>query len=104
MLTTTATREEAQRLARTVLERRLAACVQVVGPVESQYWWKGVVERSEEWLCIIKTTRRAYPALERAVTEAHPYEVPEITALPVVEGSTAYLAWIAAEVSGPDRP
>ena len=98
--TTASPSEDAARIGRTVVERRLAACAQVVGPITSTYWWKGEIETAQEWLCLIKSTRQAYPALERAIRDVDPYEVPEILAAPVVAGSEAYLAWLEAEIGG----
>jgi len=98
--TTTPSREEAGRIAKLLVERRLAACVQVAGPVESHYRWKGNLEHSTEWLCLIKTTRGNYEAVEAAIRANHPYEVPEIIAGPIESGSASYLAWLRAETDG----
>lgn len=95
--TTVPSKEEADNIARSLLERRLAACVQVAGPVESHYRWKGNLERSAEWLCLIKTRRANYAAVEAAILASHPYEVPEIIACPIETGSEPYLAWLLAE-------
>lgn len=92
--TTAATREDAERIAAALVERRHAACVQVVGPATSVYRWQGAVERCEEWLCLIKTTAAAYGAVEAAIRELHPYECPEMIATPIERGSAPYLAWI----------
>jgi len=97
--TSTATKEDAQRIAQAVLEPHLAACVQVVGPVSSSYWWQGKLETSEEWLCLIKTSMAHYPELEQAVLTAHPYEVPELVAVSIEAGSSAYLKWLGQELS-----
>ena len=98
VFTTTGKKDDAKRIADALVERRLAACVQVVGPVTSTYRWQGKIETAEEWLCIIKSTRDLYAELESAVRELHPYEVPEILAVPVVAGSPAYLDWLKAEL------
>ena len=98
--TAAGSREEADRIATALVERRLAACVQIVGPVQSVYRWQGQVERSEEWLCQIKTTRQHYAAVEAAIRELHSYECPEIIATPIVAGSAAYLQWMADNVDG----
>ena len=98
--TTAPSKEEAGRIAKLLVERRLAACVQVAGPVESHYRWKGNLERSTEWLCLIKTTRMNYPAVEAAIRASHPYEVPEIVACPIESASASYLAWLRAETDG----
>jgi periplasmic divalent cation tolerance protein len=73
--------------------------VQVLGPIHSTYWWKGSVEESREWMCLMKTTSATYPQLETYLLAAHPYETPEITATPLARGSPAYLRWISAETS-----
>ncbi|MDP8931247.1 MAG: divalent-cation tolerance protein CutA [Actinomycetota bacterium] len=97
VVTTTESEQEAEKLASSLVEARLAACVQVVGPIRSTYWWKGAVERAQEWLCIAKTPLGRYDEVEAHIRQNHSYEVPEITALPVVDGSTDYLTWIKAE-------
>ncbi len=81
------------------MDERLAACVQVVGPVESRYWWEGSVETATEWLCVAKTTADRYDELEAAVRAVHSYDVPEVLAVPVVRGSEAYLRWLGDETS-----
>jgi periplasmic divalent cation tolerance protein len=95
--TTTETLEDAERIADALLEGRLAACVQILGPIRSRYRWRGSVKRAEEWLLLIKTAAARYDALERTVLDLHPYEVPELTATPVTAGSAAYLGWISTE-------
>ncbi len=99
VITTLANREEAQRLAHALVERRLAACVQVLGPVTSTYRWQGQVETAEEFICFIKTQFSHYAPLEAAIRELHPYDVPEILALPIVAGHQAYLDWLQGEVA-----
>jgi periplasmic divalent cation tolerance protein len=94
--TATPTRHDADRIAKAVVERKLAACAQVIGPIASTYWWKGKIEVAQEWLCIIKTRRGRYRQLETAIKELHPYETPEIVAVPIVSGSKEYLSWIGA--------
>ena len=98
VFTTTSRKEEADTIAAALVDRRLAACVQVVGPMTSVYRWQGKVETSQEWLCVIKSRESLYPALEEAIEELHSYEVPEIVALPIVAGSAAYLSWLEREV------
>ena len=90
-------REEAERIATLLVERRLAACVQVLGPIASRYRWRGEVEVATEWLCLAKTTEGAWPSLRAAVDELHSYEVPEVVAVPVVAGAEPYLDWVRAE-------
>jgi periplasmic divalent cation tolerance protein len=89
--TTVEKREDAEKIAALVVEKRLAACVQVLGPVKSTYWWQGKVEDAEEWLCLMKTRQDLYKPLEKAIKSIHSYDEPEIVALPIVEGSEGYL-------------
>jgi periplasmic divalent cation tolerance protein len=94
VLTTTDSEEEAQAIAAVLVERRLAACVQVLGPVASTYRWHGEIERAQEWQCLAKTGAPLYPEVEAAIREAHSYDEPEIVAIPILRGSPGYLAWI----------
>lgn len=98
VMTTVAEREQAEMLAGMLLDERLAACVQVVGPLESYFYWQGKNEKSTEYLCLIKSRRHLYGEIEAAIRKAHPYEVPEILAVPVVAGGAAYLDWLARSV------
>ena len=98
VFTTTEKKEDAQKISKEMVEKRLAACVQVVGPIRSTYWWKEKIEEAEEWLCIMKTRNALYRELEKAIKGIHPYEVPEIVALPIVAGSEDYLGWLNQEV------
>jgi len=98
--TTAGSRGEAQDLAGALLERRLAACVQIVGPIESRYWWEDRLETSTEWLCVVKTTAERYDEVEAAIRAAHSYDVPEVLAVPVARGSEAYIRWVGDEVAG----
>jgi periplasmic divalent cation tolerance protein len=94
VLSTCASEQEAESLARSVVEQRLAACVNVIPRMRSFYRWKGALESAEEWLLLIKSTRERFPRLVAALEKAHSYEVPEIIALPVVDGAANYLNWI----------
>ncbi len=98
ILTTVERQEDGERLARSLVERELAACVQILPPMVSIYRWQGAVERANEVLIFIKTSRSAYPRLETAIKENHPYQTPEIIALPVEAGSEGYLSWLAASI------
>lgn len=98
VFTTVENKRDAEKIARVLVEKRLAACVQIVGPVASTYRWKGKIETAEEWLCIIKSRQTLYADLEKAIKEVHPYETPEIIALPVVAGSKDYLEWLSSEL------
>jgi periplasmic divalent cation tolerance protein len=99
-MTTTDAREHADRLARSLVEERLAACVQVLGPIASTYRWQGQVETAEEWLCLIKTTTHRFNALAAHVDANHGYDTPELTAVPISDGSPRYLAWVSGETGG----
>ncbi len=98
MLTTTASREEADTIASALVSRRLAACVNIVGPIASVYRWKGEVERSEEFLLLIKSTEAQRRAIQETLRELHSYEVPELISLSIEAGLESYLDWIAASV------
>lgn len=93
--TATPSRELATKIADALIERQLASCVQIAGPIASTYWWRGAVERSEEWLCLIKTSGDRFEAVASAIRELHPYETPEIIATAIVAGDATYLRWIA---------
>jgi periplasmic divalent cation tolerance protein len=101
VITTTENNDNAREIARALVQQRLAACVQVSGPIESTYWWKGKVEQSQEWVCTVKTLRDLFGQVEQAIRQAHPYDVPQIIALPVVEASSAYVQWASQEVKSP---
>ena len=89
--------EAAQKIAQTLVEQRLAACVHVAGPITSTYRWQGKIEVAKEWTCAAKTRRELYDAVEKAIRAVHSYDEPEIVALPIVNGSQSYLDWIATE-------
>ena len=93
-------REEAEQLAKSVVELRLAACVNVTAGVTSFYWWEGKVTRDEEILLIIKTSRPRFEELRKEVQRLHSYSVPEIIAVPIVEGSDEYLSWMDNSLAG----
>lgn len=98
-LTTVARAEDGERIARSLVERRLAACVNVVPGVVSVYRWKGEVCRDEESLLVVKTRGEKIEALREALVSLHPYELPELVALPVESGHGPYLAWLDESVS-----
>ncbi|MGO9515607.1 MAG: divalent-cation tolerance protein CutA [Candidatus Korobacteraceae bacterium] len=100
VVTTIGSKDGAEQLAGQLLERRLAACVNIVGPVRSVYRWKEKIEREEEHLLLIKTTMEHIAKLQAAFKELHPYELPECVELAIEGGSEAYLAWLAGEVGG----
>ena len=96
---TAANSEEATRLAEMLVERRLAACVQILPEMESVYRWQGKIERQKEVLLIAKTTSSRFEELERKVRAIHSYETPEIVALPLAAGSPAYLEWLNSSIN-----
>jgi len=99
VLTAIDSEEKARTLQRVLLEERAAACVQVVGPVHSAYWWQGEIEEAREWLCLAKTRASSYGRLEALIKQNHPYETPEIIALPIVAANQDYLEWIRTETT-----
>jgi periplasmic divalent cation tolerance protein len=90
--------QKAQELARTLVDERLAACVSIVSEVRSIYRWQGAVQEDAESLCVIKTSEERFAALKERILSLHPYEVPEVIALPVVAGHAPYLDWLASSV------
>lgn len=97
VLTNLPDRASAERLADELIERRLAACVNILAPCRSVYRWKDAVQHDDEHPVLIKTTVERYPALEQAIRERHPYELPEIIAVPIANGLADYLAWVDSE-------
>jgi periplasmic divalent cation tolerance protein len=97
VMTTLPDAASAATLARAVLQARLAACVNRLAPCQSEYWWQGRLEQAEEWPLLIKTTRARYAELEALIVKTHPYDVPELVAMPLVAGLAPYLAWAAGE-------
>jgi len=97
LMTTVARRSDGLRLAKQAVDKRLAACVQIVPGVVSVYRWKGKVEQAGEWLVLFKTSKKALPGLMKAIKATHPYSLPELMAVPVSAGSKEYLKWVAEE-------
>ena len=97
--TTTSTKASADKIAKTLVKQRLAGCVQILGPIQSSYWWNGKLQNAREWLCLIKAQSRDYRRIELAIKKEHPYEVPEVLALPILSGNNEYLRWIRRETS-----
>jgi len=98
ILSTCATEEDAERIARHLVDSRIAACVNVVSRVRSFYHWKGSVESANEFLLVIKSSRGLFAALRVELEKIHPYEVPEVLAVPIVECSEGYLNWLATNL------
>ena len=99
VLSTTGSEEEARKIARHLVERRLAACVNIVPQVTSIYRWEGKIEEAGEWILVIKTTAAAFGAVREAIASLHSYDLPECICLTIEEGSPNYLEWIADSVS-----
>ena len=94
VLSTAGSEEEARKIAQHLVDRRLAACVNIVPQIESIYRWEGKVESSREWLLLIKTTSERFPAVRAAIEELHSYDLPECIALEIEDGSSGYLQWV----------
>ena len=99
VLTTTGSENEARKIAQAIVERKLAACVNIVPRVHSVYRWEGRIESAEEYLLIVKTTRKAEKQVRTAIQELHSYELPECIVIGIDGGSEEYLRWIADSVS-----
>jgi len=98
VLTTAGSKEEARKIARVLVERLLAACVNVVPQVTSIYRWEGEIEEAEEFLLVVKTTRAAFERVREAILELHSYDVPECISVAIDGGSVGYLSWIGQSV------
>ncbi len=99
VVTTTERKEDAEAIAHALVEARLAACVQIVGPITSVYRWQGKTETAQEWQCQIKSRRELYEKTEAIIRRHHPYDVPEILATAILAGSEDYLQWLQQETS-----
>lgn len=100
VLSTSGSREEAEKIAHALVERRLAACVNIVGPIHSVYRWQGKVESAAEHLLLVKTTADLFDSVAKAIRELHAYELPECIQVPIEGGSAEYLKWIEESVAG----
>lgn len=98
VLTTAGSQEEARKIAHSLVERQLAACVNILPTAESIYRWKESVETAQEWLLVIKTTAQAFARVREAIAELHSYELPECVLLPIEDGGAGYLKWITDSV------
>ncbi len=98
VITTTESQKEAENIAHKMVEKRLAACAQISGPIISTYWWEGKVESSNEWKCTLKTSEEALEQLEKAIVDAHPYDVPQIIAVALDRVHKPYLDWLQKEL------
>ena len=98
VVTTCGSVEEAQKIARELVERRVAACVNIVSPIQSVYRWQGKVESATEWLLLIKTTAERFAAVREAIGELHSYDLPECIMVSIEDGSPEYLKWIEENI------
>jgi periplasmic divalent cation tolerance protein len=98
VFTTVGNKTDAEKIARSLVDKKLAACVQIIGPLTSYFHWQGKLDTAGEYLCLIKSRNDLFAELETAIKGLHPYDVPEILAVPVVKGAKEYLDWMAAEL------
>ena len=99
VLTTAGSQEEARKIARHLVDHRLAACVTIIAPAESIYRWQGKVESSAEWLLVVKTTLDHFASVRDAIRELHSYELPECVAIAIEDGSASYLQWLTESLN-----
>lgn len=95
-------RQTAETISETLVGMRLAACVQILGPITSTYRWQGKVEKTEEWQCLIKSRADRFHDVECVIKSLHPYDVPEIIAMPIIEGNDDYLRWLDENIEPGD--
>jgi periplasmic divalent cation tolerance protein len=100
---TAGSEEEAEKIAQTLVEERLAACVNILSPIRSIYRWEGKTQGDREWLLVIKTEQKYFADVEARVRSLHSYQVPEVIALPVVDGSERYLEWVKLATKEVDK-
>jgi periplasmic divalent cation tolerance protein len=98
VIITTSNKEEAVKIVRDLLKERLIACANIVGPVSSLFWWQGKIDETNEFLVFMKSSKNLFERLSERVREIHSYDVPEIIALPIIEGSPPYLDWLKASL------
>lgn len=98
IMMTTSNKEEAMKIVRSLLEKKLIACANIVGPVSSLFWWEGKIDQASEFLVFMKTHKNLFERLSETVREIHSYEVPEIVALPMIEGLPPYMEWLKASL------
>lgn len=95
VLTTLEKKDDAEKIARALVEKRIAACVQIIGPLTSFFQWQGKLDSAQEYLCVIKSRNDLFQEMETIIKSMHPYEVPEILATPITKGNKDYLSWLA---------
>ena len=97
VITTGDNRDIIEDIGKKIVEMRLAACAQIAGPIKSIYWWKGKIEETEEWCCILKSTEGLYKKIEETIVKLHPYELPEIIAVRIEDALPEYIQWVMDE-------
>ena len=100
VMITTSSREEAEKIAKTLLEKKLIACANIFGPASSRFWWQGKIDEAEEYVVFMKTEERLFEEVAKHVKRLHSYEIPEIIALPIIKGFKPYLEWISKKLAG----
>lgn len=98
VITTTGSRTDAQTIADMAVEKRFAACAQIIGPIWSTYWWENQIEHDEEWLCSLKTRKEHYFRLEEEIKAIHPYELPQVICISLLGGAHSYLEWVHSQL------
>lgn len=99
IITTVPNKIIANKITRKLLEERLASCVQISSPIKSYYWWEGKIQKSKEWICIIKSHKNLFPKINDQILNIHPYKVPEIITISIKDGNSDYLEWIKNETN-----
>ncbi len=100
---TAASRQEAQKIVTALLDKHLIACANILGPVDSEFWWQGKIDQAKEFLVLMKSDEKLFTKLSKVIKSMHSYEVPEILALPVINGWRPYLEWLNATLSSAER-
>jgi len=96
--TTFSKKDDALKFADLIVKERLCSCTQIIGPINSIYWWDGKINNTEEWLCLIKSINSLYPEIEKSIKKLHPYKLPEILCTNIKKGSKEYLNWLKIEI------
>jgi periplasmic divalent cation tolerance protein len=100
---TAATKQEAKKIVSALLDKHLIACANILGPVDSEFWWRGKIDKAKEFLVLMKSDEKLFEKLSKTIKETHSYEVPEILALPIIKGWAPYLEWLNATLSSAER-
>lgn len=100
---TTATKQEAQKIVRSLLDKHFIACANIIGPVDSEFWWQGKIDKAKEFLVLMKSDEKLFEKLSKTIKDIHSYEIPEILALPIVRGWAPYLEWLNSTLSPAER-